>query len=161
MSFRAPSPVIPSAVRNPRSAFGAVHFVTDRLVSNTLDSSECAPQNDSKKGASFRPPYCHSERPLLSFRTAVRNLRPAVGAVHFVTNRRVSNTLDSSECAPQNDSKGGTPQHDSEGPLLRMTVRGALLRMTVRRGRHSDPHTVIPSPPNVIPNAPYCHSEPQ
>ena len=97
-----------------------------------------------------RPP------PRLSFRTPrnvipsrARNLPSTVGALHFVTNRRVSNTLHSSSC---------TPHNDSEEALLRMTVRGALLRITAR-GRHSDPHAVIPSPPNVIPNAPYCVSE--
>ncbi len=89
MSLRAPyvipnaPTVIPNGVRNLRSSFdGLLITTTVPRVSGTLDSSECAPQNDREEALlmpplfivipsapmSLRSPYvipsplCHSER---------------------------------------------------------------------------------------------------
>ena len=54
----------------------------------------------------------------LSFRTAVRNLRsPSNGQPVTATSHRMSSTLDSSSCAPQNDMgrEGRAPRNGNDG----------------------------------------------
>ena len=54
------------------------------------------------------PPLCHSERPLSVIPNVVRNLRfPFDGWSVTTMSHRISSILDSSACAPQNDTGGG------------------------------------------------------
>ena len=101
-----------------------------------------APQNDSEEAPlSFRVPLHVTPSPLLSFRTAVRNLRsPSDGQSITTMSGRVSSILDSSSCAPQNDRGEGAPQNDTGGGSALQNDRG------------EGGAIVIPdTPPSVIP----------
>ncbi len=69
----------------------------------------------TRKRVSSRTPRRYSERSLTVIPNGVRNLRfPFGGQPIPTTSHRMSSTLDSSECAPQNDREGGVPQNDTE-----------------------------------------------
>ncbi len=163
-----------------------------------------APQNDKgRHPSSERPstvianPCCHPDPPAVIptppaviptppavIPNGVRNLRSSSDGLSITTmGHRVSSSLDSSSCAPQNDREGGSSERQG-GVLLRMTNEGAPKAGRVygmpRRAAQNDkgrrpsserPSTAIANPcchpdpplslrtPAVIPT-PHCHCEP-
>ncbi len=93
-----------------------------------------APQNDGGGGCIPNAPRCHSERPSLSFRTAVRNLKsPSDGLPVPAMSWRASRHL--RFLTTFGMTKGeGTPRSEGGRVLFSVTGEGALLRMTEEEG---------------------------